>query len=146
MTSITGRGAGIVFAKEVVDNLRDRRTPLAALLYPFLGPGLILLMVFAIGRLSKEAELPLKVPVEGREHAPSLIPFLERVEIFINRILRAEEVSPSHLLISSVTTLAAGAILLALVIRRYSREAILFRERLHPQFRAVRIAPSLLQA
>jgi sodium transport system permease protein len=48
-------------------------------------------------------------------------------QIFINRILRAEEVSPSYLAISSVTTLVAGAILLALVVRRYSREAILFR-------------------
>jgi sodium transport system permease protein len=77
------RGLGIVFAKEVVDNLRDRRTLLAALFYPFLGPGLILLMVFAIGRLSKEAELPLKLPVAGAERAPSLISFLEqnRVEI-----------------------------------------------------------------
>jgi sodium transport system permease protein len=77
------RGAGVVFTKEVVDNLRDRRTLLAALLYPFLGPGLILLMVFAIGRLSKEAELPLKLPVWGVERAPSLISFLEqnRVEI-----------------------------------------------------------------
>ncbi len=78
-----GGGARVVFAKEVLDNLRDRRTLLAALLYPFLGPGLILLMVFAIGRLSKEAELPLKLPVEGRENAPSLVSFLEqnRVEI-----------------------------------------------------------------
>lgn len=77
------RGAGIVFGKEVVDNLRDRRTLLAALLYPFLGPGLILLMIFAIGRLSKDAELPLKLPVEGAERAPSLVSFLEqnRVEI-----------------------------------------------------------------
>jgi sodium transport system permease protein len=83
VTTITGRGAGIVFRKEVVDNLRDRRTLVAALLYPFLGPGLILLMVFAIGRLSKDAELPLKLPVEGAERAPSLISFLEqnRVEI-----------------------------------------------------------------
>jgi sodium transport system permease protein len=80
---LIARGAGIVFAKEVVDNLRDRRTLLAALLYPFLGPGLILLMVFAIGRLSKKAELPLRIPVAGAEHAPSLISFLEqnRVEI-----------------------------------------------------------------
>ncbi len=78
-----GGGAGVVFVKEVLDNLRDRRTLLAALLYPFLGPGLILLMVFAIGRLSKEAELPLKLPVEGKENAPSLVSFLEqnRVEI-----------------------------------------------------------------
>jgi sodium transport system permease protein len=80
---MTGGGAGVVFAKEVLDNLRDRRTLLAALLYPFLGPGLILLMVLAIGRLSKEAELPLKLPIEGKENAPSLVSFLEqnRVEI-----------------------------------------------------------------
>jgi sodium transport system permease protein len=80
---MTARGAGIVFGKEVIDNLRDRRTLLAALLYPFLGPGLILLMIFAIGRLSKDAELPLKLPVEGAERAPSLVSFLEqnRVEI-----------------------------------------------------------------
>jgi sodium transport system permease protein len=48
-------------------------------------------------------------------------------QLFINRILRAEEVSASLLLISSATTLGAGALLLALVVRRYSREAILFR-------------------
>jgi sodium transport system permease protein len=76
-------GVRVVFAKEVLDNLRDRRTLLAALLYPFLGPGLIFLMVLAIGRLSREAELPLRLPVEGRENAPSLVSFLEqnRVEI-----------------------------------------------------------------
>ncbi len=83
MSFFSWRGAGIVFGKEVVDNLRDRRTLLAALLYPFLGPGLILLMIFAIGRLSKDAERPLKLPVEGAERAPSLVSFLEqnRVEI-----------------------------------------------------------------
>jgi sodium transport system permease protein len=77
------RGAAIVFSKEVVDNLRDRRTLVAALLYPLLGPGLILLMIFAIGRLSKDAEQPLKLPVSGFEHAPSLISFLRqnRVEL-----------------------------------------------------------------
>jgi sodium transport system permease protein len=80
---VSARGAGIVFGKEVVDNLRDRRTLFAAVVYPFLGPGLILIMVFAIGQLSKEAELPLKLPVEGASRAPSLISFLEqnRVEI-----------------------------------------------------------------
>jgi sodium transport system permease protein len=83
MSFFSWGGAGIVFGKEVVDNIRDRRTLLAALLYPFLGPGLILLMIFAIGRLSKDAELPLRLPVEGAERAPSLVSFLEqnRVEI-----------------------------------------------------------------
>jgi sodium transport system permease protein len=82
---VIGGGTRVVLAKEVLDNFRDRRTLAAALLYPFLGPGLILLMVLAIGRLSKEAELPLKLPVEGRENAPSLVSFLEQnhVEILL---------------------------------------------------------------
>jgi sodium transport system permease protein len=73
----------VVFAKEVVDNLRDRRTFLAALLYPFLGPGMILLMIFSIGRLSREAELPLTLPVRGAEHAPNLIAFLKQNRVTI---------------------------------------------------------------
>jgi sodium transport system permease protein len=75
------RRVGVVFAKEVLDNLRDRRTLLAALLYPFLGPGMILLMVFAIGELSREAELPLKLPVRGRANAPNLVAFLEQNDV-----------------------------------------------------------------
>ena len=71
-------GAGTVFAKEVTDNLRDRRTLAAALAYPFLGPAMILLMVFAIGRLSSQAEKPLELPVVGRENAPNLVRFLEQ--------------------------------------------------------------------
>ena len=71
-------GAGTVFAKEVTDNLRDRRTLAASLTYPFLGPAMILLMVFAIGRLSSQAEEPLELPVVGRENAPNLVRFLEQ--------------------------------------------------------------------
>jgi sodium transport system permease protein len=48
-------------------------------------------------------------------------------QLFINQILRAEPVNLSHLLISSGATLLAGVLLLHLVVRRYSREAILFR-------------------
>jgi sodium transport system permease protein len=73
----------VVLAKEVVDNLRDRRTLLGALFYPFLGPALILLMVFAIGRLSKEAELPLRLSIAGAERAPSLVSFLEQNRVQI---------------------------------------------------------------
>ncbi|MGH9323294.1 MAG: ABC transporter permease [Vicinamibacteria bacterium] len=83
MISVFPSLARVVFVKEVVDNLRDRRTLLAALLYPFLGPGMILLMIFAIGRLSKEAELPLTLPVAGAEHAPNLIGFLEQNRVTI---------------------------------------------------------------
>jgi sodium transport system permease protein len=48
-------------------------------------------------------------------------------QLFINQILRAEEVSLPHLLLSSSVTLGIGALLLYLVVRRYAREAILFR-------------------
>ena len=48
-------------------------------------------------------------------------------QLYINQILRAEPVDSGHILISSGVTLGAGIVLLALVVRRYSREAILFR-------------------
>jgi sodium transport system permease protein len=48
-------------------------------------------------------------------------------QVFMNQILRGEAVNPSHLLASSLLTLGAGVLLFALVIRRYSREDILFR-------------------
>lgn len=76
-------GAATVFAKEVTDNLRDRRTLAAALAYPFLGPAMILLIVFAIGRLSKQSERPLELPVVGGEHAPNLLHFLEQHNVEI---------------------------------------------------------------
>ncbi len=72
-----------VFAKEVVDNLRDRRTLAAALFYPLLGPAMILLMIYAVGQITKRAEGPLQLPVRGAEHAPHLIAFLEQNHVAI---------------------------------------------------------------
>jgi sodium transport system permease protein len=65
------------------------------------------------------------LPVKG-SLALALIPTVGQ-QLFINQILRAEAVNVPHLVVSSVATLAAGAILLLLVIRRYSRESVLFR-------------------
>lgn len=68
-----------VFAKEVTDNFRDRRTLLSALLMgPLFGP---ILFAFIINlsvkqSLSNESEA-LDLPVIGSEHAPNLITFLE---------------------------------------------------------------------
>ena len=67
-----------VFKKEVVDNVRDRRTLAAALFYPVLGPAMILFMIFAIGQMTRESEQPLKLPVQGADNAPNLIAFLEQ--------------------------------------------------------------------
>ena len=76
---------GIVFRKEVRDNLRDRRTLLSALLMgPLFGP---ILFAFVINMSLKqslgEADEPLDVPVIGQQHAPSLIEYLKSHNINI---------------------------------------------------------------
>ena len=74
-----------VFRKEVMDNFRDRRTLMSALLLgPVFGP---ILFAFVINlslkqTLSNEAEA-LQVPVIGEQHAPNLITFLESRNIQI---------------------------------------------------------------
>ncbi len=72
-----------VFKKEVVDNVRDRRTLAAALFYPVLGPAMILFMIFAIGQLRGESEQALMLPVQGADNAPNLIAFLEQNHVAI---------------------------------------------------------------
>ena len=86
-------GARTVFAKELVDNVRDRRTLAAALFYPLLGPAMILFVVFAVGRLTREVETPLELPVSGREHAPNLIgfdPFVNLVDYVVDEAMSNE--------------------------------------------------------
>ena len=48
------------------------------LCYPILGPAMILFMVFAIGQITRESELPLMLPVQGADNAPNLVAFLEQ--------------------------------------------------------------------
>jgi sodium transport system permease protein len=70
---------GAVARKEVVDNLRDRRTLMAALFYPLMGPLLLVLLMGVIGRsVTGQRERPLELPVAGAENAPSLMHFLEQ--------------------------------------------------------------------
>ncbi len=69
----------IIFAKEIRDNLRDRRTLSGALIYPLLGPILMALVFTVAGRtLLTQSENPLPLPVAGAEYAPSLIQFLQQ--------------------------------------------------------------------
>ena len=67
-----------VFLKEIVDNFRDRRTLMSALLMgPLFGP---ILFAFVINLSVKQsldsAELPIDLPVIGKQHAPNLITYL----------------------------------------------------------------------
>ena len=69
----------IVFAKEFLENLRDRRTLLSALLFgPLFGPILFGLMVSRMLEQSVvESDVPLKLTISGSQHAPGLTQFLK---------------------------------------------------------------------
>lgn len=71
---------GTVFWKEVVENARDRRTLASALLYgPLLGPLLFVAMItMLLGQQRGQAERVIELPVQGREHAPNLMRYLEQ--------------------------------------------------------------------
>jgi sodium transport system permease protein len=68
-----------VFAKEFLENLRDRRTLLSALLFgPLFGPLLFGLMVSQMLQQSVvESDVPLKITISGGHYAPGLIRYLE---------------------------------------------------------------------
>lgn len=69
-----------VFAKECIDNMRDKRTLATALLFgPIFGPIMLVVMVnFVVSVALQDAEEALNLPVQGAEYAPNLIAFLEQ--------------------------------------------------------------------
>ncbi len=70
---------GVVFRKEVIDNIRDRRAVSSALLYPLLGPVLIVALMAMMGRqISEQQKSTLRLPVVGSSNAPALIAYLEQ--------------------------------------------------------------------
>jgi sodium transport system permease protein len=68
-----------VFCKEFIENLRDRRTLISALLFgPLFGPLLFGAMVSRMLNQSVlESDEPLRITVSGAEHAPNLMRFFE---------------------------------------------------------------------
>src|SRR5712675_1294275 len=68
-----------VFGKEFLENLRDRRTLLSALLFgPLFGPVLFGLMVSRMLNQSVvESDEPLRLTISGAQHAPGLTRYLE---------------------------------------------------------------------
>jgi sodium transport system permease protein len=69
-----------VFIKEVLDNLRDRRSLSSGLLSSLIGPAILLALIVIIGKsvFKDQIETRLKLPVSGAERAPVLIQFLEQ--------------------------------------------------------------------
>lgn len=68
-----------VFGKEVVDNLRDRRTLASALIMgPLFGPILFAFVInLSLERALDDTERAIEVPVIGHEQAPNLMRYLE---------------------------------------------------------------------
>src|ERR1700722_3788815 len=68
-----------VFAKEFLENLRDRRTLVSALVFgPLFGPLLFGLMVSRmLSQSVVESDEPLKLTISGSEYAPGLTRYLE---------------------------------------------------------------------
>ncbi len=68
----------VVWAKEVLDNLRDRRTLFSSLLFgPLFGPILFVFMInIMLNEAASDVDELLELPVSGQEHAAELISWL----------------------------------------------------------------------
>src|ERR1044072_3086999 len=73
------RAIRIVFAKEMLENLRDRRVIISAFLFGVLLAPVIfgLTTSLASKRAVESQDKPLRLTVSGVEHAPNLVHFLE---------------------------------------------------------------------
>ena len=74
-----------VFFKELIDNLRDRRSLASALILgPIFGPVLFAFVIsLSIERSLDNADGVMELPVVGQEHAPNLVRYLESRNIDI---------------------------------------------------------------
>ena len=79
-------GLGIVFRKEFVDSLRERRSVVSALVFgPLFGPVLfVLLTSYAVNLQIDETEQPIEVPVVDGEDAANLMAHLFRRQIDVD--------------------------------------------------------------
>jgi sodium transport system permease protein len=74
----------VIFQKELIDNLRDRRSWTTGIFWALFGPMLLGGMIMLLGNTIREnVEDALVLPVVGAENAPSLIKFLEQQNVDI---------------------------------------------------------------
>ena len=78
---------GVVFRKELVDSLRERRSLVSALVFgPLFGPILFTLITsYAVNLQIDEAEQPIEVPIINGEGAENLVSHLFRRQIDVDR-------------------------------------------------------------
>jgi len=82
------RALATVTAKELVENFRDRRTLMSALLFgPLFGPFLFAVMIgFLLDKTVTEIDQKVELAVSGSEHAPNLVRFLEQHDVAITHL------------------------------------------------------------
>jgi sodium transport system permease protein len=73
-----------VAAKELRDTLRDRRTILVTLATAALAGPIFLMLIFGMIARQAERARDLALPVQGAEHAPALVAFLERQQVKVS--------------------------------------------------------------
>ncbi len=75
----------IVLRKEVLDNLRDRRSISSSLLTPIFMPLFMIALIIVVGQtvIQENTEKPLDLPVAGTQYAPGLIAFLKENNVNI---------------------------------------------------------------
>jgi sodium transport system permease protein len=68
----------IIFAKEVRDNLRDRRSVTSGLATGLVGPAVMIFLIIILGRtiFADPLEKTFRLPVAGQENAPQLMAYL----------------------------------------------------------------------
>ncbi len=82
------RTIGVVWLKEVIENARDRRTLLSALLFgPLFGPALFaVMMTLMLDRVVTQADEDVKLVISAGERAPNLLSFLEQHGVLIEHV------------------------------------------------------------
>jgi sodium transport system permease protein len=75
----------VIFKKEVLDNMRDRRSVMSALVTPLIMPVFLVAMIVIMGQtlLADPQEKPLRMPVVGAENAPGLVAFLKQNNVLV---------------------------------------------------------------
>ena len=86
------RALFIVFGKEFLENLRDRRTLVSAMLFgPLFGP---LMFGFMVSRMLDQSvtvsDEPLKLTISGSEQAPGLWRYLEAQRVQLTKATLSE--------------------------------------------------------
>ena len=77
----------VVFRKECLDNLRDKRTLMSSFSLAILGPIFFVgIMVFVLERALGESDEAIEFSVVGGEHAPQLMRYLEQQNTKIERV------------------------------------------------------------